>query len=114
MIKTALSTDRLAQADKAYRAALAAHLAGLSRQLAEKVAMDARTNVLAGRDPARPLPSTLAESIAVIEDGAAVKVVAAAPHAGFVEFGTARQPARPFLGPAALAARLTPDDFSAR
>lgn len=75
--------------------------------LAEELAEEARARVLENRDPRRPLPSRLADSISVeTADGEAV-VRAAAPHAAFVEFGTRHVPARPFLGPAT--ARLRGD-----
>lgn len=69
------------------------------------VAGEARANIIALRDPGRPLPSLLANSIAtgIAEDGMSGTVSAGgaiAPYAPFVEFGTTRAPAQPFLGPA--------------
>jgi HK97 gp10 family phage protein len=42
----------------------------------------------------------LAGSIEVVADHDGASVVAEAPYASFVEFGTLKKPARPFLGPA--------------
>jgi len=72
------------------------------RDAAAAIALAAAERVLAQRDPERPLPSRLAESISVIEARAqsCVLVEAAAPYAVFVELGTARLPAEPFLQPA--------------
>lgn len=85
-------------------AASAQIVAGVSDALlglAEEVAEDARTRVLDQRDPARPLPSALADSIQAVKDGMQAVVYTDAPYAIYVELGTRRQPARPFLGPAA-------------
>jgi HK97 gp10 family phage protein len=71
----------------------------------EQVAQEARRRVLDLRAANRPLPSKLARSIAAVPagpDGEAVRVLAGAPYARFVEFGTRRRAARSFLG-AALA-----------
>ena len=43
--------------------------------------------------------------IQAADDAPAVDVVATAPYAAFVEFGTRRSPARPFLAPALQSAR---------
>ncbi len=69
--------------------------------LAEELADEARTRVMEQRHPDRTLPSTLADSIIVesTENGAAVR--ATASYAPYVEFGTRRMAARPFLAPAA-------------
>ncbi len=71
----------------------------------DAIAGEARANVVALRDPGSPSPSPLANSIrselnadgmgGVVRAGDAV-----APYAVFVEFGTARIPAQPFLSPA--------------
>lgn len=71
----------------------------------EQVAQEARRRVLDLRAANRPLPSRLARSITTEPagpDGEAVRVLAGAPYARFVEFGTRRRAARSFLG-AALA-----------
>lgn len=83
-------------------------LAGLSDTLlglAEELAGDARARVLENRDPARPLPSVLAESIQVVNEGTHAEVRTDAPHAVYVELGTRRVAARPFLVPAVEALR---------
>lgn len=69
--------------------------------LAEELADEARTRVMEQRHLDRTLPSTLADSIIVesTENGAAVR--ATASYAPYVEFGTRRMAARPFLAPAA-------------
>jgi len=69
--------------------------------LAEELADEARTRVMEQRHPDRALSSVLADSIIVesAEYGAAVR--ATAPYAPYVEFGTRRMAARPFLAPAA-------------
>jgi HK97 gp10 family phage protein len=61
------------------------------RQGAEEVAEAARVRVREG---------ALAESIAVDDGEDGVRVVVGVPYAAFVEFGTRRSPARPFLVPA--------------
>lgn len=68
--------------------------------LAQTIRESAARRVLEQRDADRPLPSRLARDIALVEDGDAVLVAACAPHAMFVEFGTLRMAAEPFLGPA--------------
>lgn len=72
------------------------------RDAAERIVRAAAERVLAQRAPQRPLPSRLAESIAVVEEPgrSEVLVEARATHAVFVELGTARMPAEPFLQPA--------------
>ena len=84
---------------------LARRLSQALQQGADIVAEEARRNVARNRDPQRPLPSTLADRIAVVPEASGADVVAAAPHAPFVEFGTRRMPAEPFLHPAFLASR---------
>lgn len=69
------------------------------RQRAELIAADAKSRVLQNRHTDRPRPSTLANSIAAVEKADGALVQATAPYARFVEFGTARRPAEPFLGP---------------
>lgn len=79
---------------------------------AADLAADARDRVHELRASVRPLPSELADSIAVTAMGLQAEVRASAGHAAAVEFGTRTMVARPFLGPAAeflrgtLAARL--------
>jgi HK97 gp10 family phage protein len=74
----------------------------------ETMAADARANVAALRDPGRSGPSLLAASIVTEMDadgrGGVVRAGGgSAPYAAFVEFGTQRTPAQPFLGPALAA-----------
>lgn len=72
--------------------------------LAEELADEARARVIEQRDPDRPLPSALADSITVESDGYGALVrsdAPYAPYAPYVEFGTRRMAARPFLAPAA-------------
>jgi HK97 gp10 family phage protein len=72
----------------------------------------AKINVYSLRDEGRPLPSKLADSIH-IEQGQdnPVKVVADAPYALEVEFGTSRQSAQPYMSSAVLEVRnLAPLD----
>ena len=81
--------------------------AAIARGL-DAVATDSRANVAALRDPGRPGPSPLAASIETAMDldgrGGVVRAGGAgAPYAPFVEFGTQRAPAQPFLGPALAA-----------
>ncbi|MBB4210995.1 hypothetical protein EV659_103237 [Rhodothalassium salexigens DSM 2132] len=94
----ALQSRRQAQARAGLTPALSAVLARLSRA----VARDARARVRANRAPDRPGPSILAGSIDAgpTRDPLAWTVAAGAAHAVFVEFGTARQGADPFLSPA--------------
>lgn len=79
----------------------------ISRGL-DEVAATARANVVALRDPGRPSSSPLVESIQSESDvdglsGAVRAGGETAPYAGFVEFGTIRSPAQPFLMPALTA-----------
>lgn len=67
---------------------------------AEAIAEEAAAAVLANRDPARSGPSPLAESIKAENADGVHRVIAEALHAVFVEFGTSRMPAEPFLQPA--------------
>ena len=69
--------------------------------LAEELAEDARARVIEQRDPARALPSALADGIVVESTAAGAVVRTAVPYAPYVEFGTRRMAARPFLTPAA-------------
>jgi len=69
-------------------------------ELAEEIAADARARVRRQRDADRPLPSRLAGSIGVEREADAVFVRACAPYAVYVELGTARMEAEPFLQPA--------------
>lgn len=83
----------------------AARLAGPALDtLAEAVAETAAEKARALRDPDRPGAPQLARSLHVTRTGPLSRAVEArAPHAVFVEFGTARMAAQPFLGPAARA-----------
>lgn len=69
-----------------------ARIDDLLRAVADRIAADARDRL--------PLGSALGAAIAAAGDGDAVQVVVAASYAAFVEFGTSRNAARPFLGPA--------------
>ena len=76
----------------------------ISRGL-DEVAATARANVVALRDPDRPSSSPLAASIQSGMDPVALSGTVqagggGAPYAAFVEFGTVRSPAQPFLTPA--------------
>jgi len=66
---------------------------------AEAIAANARARVLELRDADRRGPSDLADSIRVEADDEGARVVAEAPHAPYVEFGTRRMAAEPFLSP---------------
>lgn len=72
----------------------------------------AKTNVYSLRDEGRPLPSKLADSIHIEQgQGSEIKVVADAPYALQVEFGTSRQSAQPYMSSAVLEVRsLAPLD----
>ncbi len=61
----------------------------------------------AARELAPRRSGRLRDSIQVraVTDSPAVDIAATAPHAAFVEFGTRRRPARPFLAPALQFAR---------
>lgn len=89
--------------------ALNARVAATLEQAAADIRDDARARVMALRNPARPLPSRLAESIdlAAGTDRLEVLVRADAPHAAAVEFGTRHMAPRPYLSPAAEGARGT-------
>ena len=84
---------------------LAHRLSQALLQGADIIAEEARRTVARNRDPDRPMPSTLADRIVVVRDTSGAEVVAGAPHAPFVEFGTRRMPAEPFLHPAFLVSR---------
>ncbi|HKJ73634.1 MAG TPA: HK97-gp10 family putative phage morphogenesis protein [Alphaproteobacteria bacterium] len=104
---TPLSANRLTAVDGQADAALRQVV---SRAL-DSVAADARANVAGLRDAGRPGPSALEASIRIdpAADGPSGAVLAGgrdAPYAAFVEFGTRRAAAQPFLGPA-LAANAT-------
>lgn len=88
--------------------ALDARVAATLEQAAEEIRDEARARVMELRNPARPLPSRLAESIHVAGgNGPEVLVRADAPHAAAVEFGTRHMAPRPYLSPAAEGARGT-------
>jgi len=78
------------------------------RDIAQALAAAAQRAVLIQRDPRRPLPSRLAESIHVVAVGDAIQVVASADHAVSVEFGTRSRPARPFMRLAIEQVRQSP------
>lgn len=78
-------------------------LAGLESDVRARVddlLMAVADRIAAGARDRLPLGSALGAAIAAEGDGDAVQVTAAAPYAAFVEFGTSRNAARPFLGPA--------------
>ncbi|GER08227.1 hypothetical protein GCM10007972_17520 [Iodidimonas muriae] len=60
----------------------------------------ARAQILTQRQAGRVTPSVLAESLSVAPLETGFSVQASAPHAVFVELGTARMAAEPFLQPA--------------
>jgi len=107
-----VARPRLAELDSGAKTAVEEAIArGLDR-----IAAGARANVAALRDPDRPGPSNLAASITtdLADNGLSGTVSAGgalAPYAPYVEFGTIRMPAQPFLGPAfaANAARIRED-----
>ncbi|MCG8506703.1 MAG: hypothetical protein MI755_19005 [Sphingomonadales bacterium] len=76
-----------------------ARAVGALHGFAEEIAETARQRVLVQRDPGRAGPSVLAECIDVAPRADGADVAATAPHAFFVEFGTSRMAAEPFLGP---------------
>lgn len=91
--------DALArEMDETVEATIARAVAAL-RGFAEEIAETARQRVLVQRDPERPGPSVLAACIDAVPHADGADVVATAPHAFFVEFGTRRMAAEPFLGP---------------
>ncbi len=71
------------------------------------IVLAARKRVLMLRDPARPKSSKLANSIHIteIEGDLGVTIKADAPYARYVEFGTRKMAAQPFLLPAVEQAR---------
>lgn len=95
--------------------AVESHVADALAAVAGDIRDEARERVLELRAAARPLPSELAESIAVAgeadglsgADALSLAVRADAAHAGAVEFGTRHMPPRPFLMPAAEGARAS-------
>ncbi len=87
---------RVGMAARTAEAAIRRRLLVAARETADAAA----TRVRDQRNPARPLPSRLAGSLVVEAAGTAITVAATAPHAVFVELGTARAAAEPFLGPA--------------
>jgi HK97 gp10 family phage protein len=109
---TPLADSRIVMLKSAAEAAVGGAIA----RGVDRIAADARGNVAALRDPGRPSPSLLAASITttLADDGLSGTVgagSATAPYAPYVEFGTTRAPAQPFLGPAlvANAARICED-----
>ena len=84
-------------ADRAVRAGL--------DMLAERVRRRAADAVLANRDPARPLPSKLSNSVRVSGRDLMREVGSDLTYAPAVELGTSRQSAEPFLQPALDATR---------
>ena len=106
MITLAVSFTPLANAPVAAldRRVASALSEAISRGL-DEVAATARANVAALRDPDRPSSSPLAASIQSEVDPVALSGTVqagggGAPYAAFVEFGTVRSPAQPFLTPA--------------
>jgi len=95
--------ERLAPQVRQLVTAAGGHMKALLLEGAEAVAANARARVLTLKDEAGP--SALAESIRVeeTEDGAVVS--AGVPYAPYVEFGTQRVAAQPFLTPAMEEAR---------
>lgn len=69
-----------------------------------QIAEEARRRVRGQRRSGPKAESPLADSIKVVGDrqGLDVRVVASAPYARFVEFGTRKMAAQPFMLPAAL------------
>jgi HK97 gp10 family phage protein len=65
---------------------------------ARAIAANARARVLALKDDSGP--SVLAQSLRVEDTDTGAVVMADAAHAPYVEFGTRRAAAQPFLGPA--------------
>ena len=92
---------RLGVRARAAEAAIRRRLLRAARETARSAAARVREQ----RDPARPLPSRLAGSLVIDEAAATITVAATAPYAVFVELGTARTAAEPFLGPAFTQAR---------
>lgn len=90
---------RLAQDVDAATEATIARAVGALHRFAEEIAETARQRVLVQRDPERPGPSVLAECIDTVFHADGADVAATAPYAFFVEFGTSRMAAEPFLGP---------------
>jgi len=70
------------------------------REEGETLAGQARERVRVQREPDRPDPSRLAQSITSSAEDMVVTVQASAPYAVFVELGTSKMPAEPFLQPA--------------
>jgi HK97 gp10 family phage protein len=79
-------------------AELKAGRARIVKETAETVRDDAKQ-----RAPVRT--GQLRDSIAVEGEGDAARVTVGAPHGVYVEYGTSRSPAQPFLWPAVEAAR---------
>jgi HK97 gp10 family phage protein len=90
--------ERLAPQARQVAGAVGEAMAAVLLEGAEAIAANARTRVLALKDDAGP--SELAASIHVEEREAGAVVIADAPHAAYVEFGTRRAAAQPFLAPA--------------
>lgn len=88
---------------------LAARMQALSKDIEAQALAALAEGAQAVADTARSLApkrtGELQSSIRVVEGDDGVTVEATAPHAAFVEFGTLKQPARPFLAPALAACR---------
>jgi HK97 gp10 family phage protein len=84
---------------------LAAPAARIERLARDALATAAEGIAAEARARAARRSGTLAGAIASRADGDGFAIVALAPHAAFVELGTARAPARPFLRPALEAGR---------
>lgn len=93
-------TEALVRRLSTLEAAARARIETRLQETAARIVTRAAAHVLDQRDPARPLPSPLADSLGVVEGEGALFVTARAPYAAFVELGTARAAAEPFLGPA--------------
>ena len=83
---------------KRFRAGAARAIRSVLLDGAEAIAANARARVLALKDTDGP--SRLADGIRVEETEEGAMVIAGAPYAPYVEFGTRRQAAQPFLAPA--------------
>ena len=78
--------------------------------LAEEVAGEVRTSFSTGAEPSSPgaapddASGRLAAAVSAVPSDAGGSVMVSAPEAAFLEYGTVRMAARPFLRPAATRA----------
>ena len=90
-------------------ARVAARVRGMGARLecaaAEAVRQSAEAALFAARSCAPVRTGRLRDSLSVRAEGTAAVVFASCDYAAAVELGTSRQPARPFLFPAAQAQR---------